>query len=175
LGKAVYGIVDWLMQAITRLLTGLLVFAVLLTFANVVARYLFSTSIPAADEIEIYAMIWMTFLGAAVVTRRDNHLRMDVLLTALPWRARYVLQLVEQVILAGVTGFAVVPSARYVAGTYALGIRSDGGQIPIWIPHGALLLGLGLIALLALLRVIALALHPEEARPAGVPAQGAVA
>jgi hypothetical protein len=45
----------------------------------------------------------------------------------------------------------------------------------MWIPHGALLLGLGLIALLALLRVIALALHPEEARPAGVPAQGAVA
>ena len=155
-------IVDRLMQAITRLLTGLLVFAVLLSFANVVARYVFSTAIPAADEIEIYAMAWMTFLGAAVVTRRERHLRMDVLVGFLPRRARYALELAEQVVLAGVAGFAVMPSARYVASTSALGLRSDGGGIPMWIPHGALLIGLGLIALLAVLRLATLLLHPKE-------------
>jgi TRAP-type C4-dicarboxylate transport system permease small subunit len=168
-------IVERLMQAIARLLTGLFVFAVLLAFANVVARYVFSTSIPAADEVEIYIMIWMTFLGGAVVTRRHMHLRMDVLAAALPWRAQYVLQLAEQVILIGVAGFAVVPSAQYVATTYQLGIRSDGAQIPMWIPHGALLVGLSLIALLAFLRLVAIARHPEKARPAGFPVEGAAA
>ena len=46
------------------------IFAVLLNFANVVGRYLLGLSLLGADEVQIFIMVAMTFLGAAVVTRR---------------------------------------------------------------------------------------------------------
>ena len=36
------------------------------------------------DEVEIYILIWIAFLGAALVTWRGTHLRMDVLIAACP-------------------------------------------------------------------------------------------
>jgi TRAP-type C4-dicarboxylate transport system permease small subunit len=60
------------------------VFAVILNFTNVMARYLLNAPILAADEIQIYIMVWITFLGAVIVTWRQQHLRMDVLLQAMP-------------------------------------------------------------------------------------------
>jgi TRAP-type C4-dicarboxylate transport system permease small subunit len=66
------------------------IFAVLLNFANVVGRYLLGLSLLGADEVQIFIMVAMTFLGAAVVTRRNLHLRMDVwcasCLRACAWR-----------------------------------------------------------------------------------------
>ena len=48
-----------------------------------VGRYVFGFALNGVDEIEIYILIWIAFLGAAVVTWRGLHLRMDVLVNAL--------------------------------------------------------------------------------------------
>lgn len=165
--------INGLMRTITILLAIVFVFAVCLNFANVVARYAFSTSILGADEVQIYIMIWITFLGAAVVTWDDRHLRMDVFAGMMPRSARYVLQLAEQALLVILAGFAVVQSAQYANNVYGLDLRSDGGQFPMWIPHGALLAGLSLITLIALLRLIRLLLHPGKAVEPAPPADGA--
>jgi TRAP-type C4-dicarboxylate transport system permease small subunit len=37
-----------------------------------------------SDEIQVFIMVAMTFLGAAVVTRRNEHLRMDVFVKFMP-------------------------------------------------------------------------------------------
>ena len=55
------------------------ILAVMLNFTNVVGRYLFGLSLLGSDEVQVFIMVAMTFLGAAVVTRRNQHLRMDVL------------------------------------------------------------------------------------------------
>ena len=49
-----------------------------------VGRYLFGLSFLGSDEVQIFIMIGMTFLGAVVVSRRNMHLRMDVLVRYLP-------------------------------------------------------------------------------------------
>jgi len=74
------------------------IFAVLRNFANVVGRYLLGLSLLGADEVQIFIMVAMTFLGAAVVTRRNLHLRMDVLVRFLPAGARVALRVAEQVL-----------------------------------------------------------------------------
>ena len=71
------------------------IFAVLLNFANVVGRYLLGLSLLGADEVQIFIMVAMTFLGAAVVTRRNLHLRMDVLVRFLPAGVRVALRIAE--------------------------------------------------------------------------------
>ncbi|MGQ0651213.1 MAG: TRAP transporter small permease [Betaproteobacteria bacterium] len=137
------------MKAIERLLALAFIFAVCLNFANVIGRYLVGRSISGADEVQIYIMVWMAFLGAAVVAWRRNHLRMDVLVRFFPEALQKGLRALEVAALVLLAGFAVVQSARYTWQMAALGRTSDVGGIPMWIPHSAVLAGFALIAVVA--------------------------
>ena len=60
---------DWIARVIELVLAFAFILAVLLNFANVVGRYLFGLSLLGSDEVQVFIMVGMTFLGAAVVTR----------------------------------------------------------------------------------------------------------
>lgn len=137
------------MKAIERVLALAFIFAVCLNFANVIGRYVVGRSISGADEVQIYIMVWMAFLGAAVVAWRRNHLRMDVLVRFFPQGVQKALRALEIAAIVGLAGFAVVQSVRYTWQMAALGRTSDVGGIPMWIPHSAVALGFALIALVA--------------------------
>src|SRR5688500_19345109 len=135
-----------LMAAIERILALAFIGAVCLNFANVVGRYGFGRSIAGADEVQIYIMVFMAFLGAAVVSWRRQHLRMDVLVRFLPGRAQTALRFCELALIVILGSFVVVQSWRYAAQMFALGRTSDVGGIPMWIAHGAVRVGLVSIA-----------------------------
>src|SRR5215510_5655975 len=110
------------------------IFAVLLNFANVVGRYLLGVSLLGADEVQIFIMVGMTFLGAAVVTRRNLHLRMDVLVRFFPRPIQIALRILEQMLRIGRT--------------------SDMAGVPMWIPHALVALGFLLILIYAVCRLL---------------------
>jgi len=143
------------------------IFAVLLNFANVVGRYLLGLSLLGADEVQIFIMVAMTFLGAAVVTRRNLHLRMDVLVRFLPAGARVALCVAEQVLLAALAGFVLTQSYFYALQMWRIGRTSDMAGIPMWIPHATVALGFALILVTALWGLVRMAqrLPEREARP----------
>jgi TRAP-type C4-dicarboxylate transport system permease small subunit len=128
--------------------------AVCLNFANVVGRYAFGRAIFGADEVQTYVMVWMAFVGAAVVTWRQAHLRMDVLVTSLPRRMRSALRFAELVLMLATAGFVFHQSWQYAAQMAAMGRRSDAAAIPMALPHSAVAVGFGLIALVALWRLV---------------------
>jgi TRAP-type transport system small permease protein len=137
---------ETLARVIERALAIVFVLAITLNFVNVIGRYVFDTSILGADEIEVYTMVWITFLGAVVVTWRRQHLRMDVILRMLPAPVQTVLHAIELLLLAGLGGFMLIHSWNYAAQMYAIGRTSDMTDIPLWTIHAALPLGFGLIA-----------------------------
>lgn len=141
-----------LMSAIERVLALAFIAAVCLSFANVVGRYGFGRSLAAADEIQVYIMVFMAFLGAAVVSWRRRHLRMDVLVRFFPPALRSGLRIAEAALVIAAAGFAVVQSWRYSAQMLEIGRTSDIAGIPMWIPHGAVALGFLLILLSAFRR-----------------------
>ena len=143
------------------------IFAVLLNFGNVVGRYLFGVSLLGADEVQIFIMVGMTFLGAAVVTRRDLHLRMDVLVRFLPAPVRVALRVVELLLLAVVAGFVVSQSYFYALQMLRIGRTSDMAGVPMWIPHGTVALGFALILIVAVWGLVRIArpLPSGGARP----------
>ncbi len=130
-----------------------LVLAVVLNFAGVVGRYVFGVALMGADEAQIFIMVWIAFLGAAVVTWREQHLRMDVLLGYLPERARAAIRAAEALALAVFACIVVWESAGYVRQMLALDRRSEALGIPMAAPHAAVLAGFALIALIALRRL----------------------
>ena len=126
------------------------VFAVGLNFVNVIDRYLLGHSMMGADEVQIYIMVYMTFLGAVVVTSRKAHLRMDVLVQYFPRWLQSVIKVAEFALFITLACFVLVQSCRYTWQMFILGRKSDNMSIPMWIPHGAVALGFGLIALIVL-------------------------
>ena len=128
--------------------------AVLLNFGNVVGRYVFGVSLLGADELQVFIMIAMTFLGAAVVAHRNMHLRMDVLVRALPEPVQVLLRILEQVLLAVLAGFVLSQSYFYASRIWMIGRTSDMTGVPMWIPHGLVVLGFGLMLVIAVWRIL---------------------
>lgn len=135
---------------IERILAIAFAAAVILSFVNVIGRYVFGSTIIWADEIQIYIMIWMAFLGAVVATWRQMHLRMDLLFRMLPPPLRLCVQVLEFAAMIVLAGVVVALSGQYAYNMLVLGRLSDVAQVPMWIPHSGVALGFSLILLMAL-------------------------
>jgi TRAP-type C4-dicarboxylate transport system permease small subunit len=153
---------DRIARAIEVTLALAFIAAVLLNFANVVGRYLFGISLLGSDEVQIFIMVGMTFIGAAVVSRRNLHLRMDVLLRFLPASVRMLLRVVEQLLLAVLAGFVLTQSYFYARQMLRIGRTSDMAGVPMWIPHGTVALGFALILIVAVWGLVRMARRMPE-------------
>jgi len=122
---------------------------VLLNFASAMLRYLGGRAILGADEVQVYAVVWLIFVGAAIVAWRGAHLRMDVFSVRLQGRAARVRQVLESLLAVAVCGTMTWVSLRFVLQIHAMEQRSDGAGIPMWLPHSAVLVGFALITLAA--------------------------
>ena len=158
---------DRIARVIELVLAMAFIAAVLLNFTNVVGRYLFGISLLGSDEVQVFIMVGATFLGAAVVTRRNQHLRMDVLLQFMPEPARLALRVAEQLLLIAIAGFVLTQSTFYVGQMLRIGRTSDMAGVPMWIPHGAVALGFALILIVTAWRLIGIARRPQSGASQG--------
>lgn len=138
--------------------------AVCLNFLNVIGRYVVGYTPSGTDEIQIYIMVWMAFVGAAIITWRDVHLRMDVLFQRFSARLRAVVRGFELAVFLTVAGFVTLQSFYYTMRMLKLGQVSDLAEIPIWIPHAAVVVGFALMAVIVLRRAAAFVLGRTGAR-----------
>ena len=63
----------------TTFVGGALAFASLLLFVNVVLRYWFLAPISWAEELTLYIMVWIVFVGSSVAIRTRGHIAIDLL------------------------------------------------------------------------------------------------
>ena len=146
--------IDALAAGLEKLLGAALIVAVLYNFVNVVGRYIVGRTFISADEVQIYIMVYIAFLGAALATWRRAHLRMDVLVHRLPRGAQTVLGVVELALTVVLAAFVCYVAWNYVKQMAGLDARSQNAGIPMWLPHSAIVLGFGLIAILAVLQFL---------------------
>jgi TRAP-type C4-dicarboxylate transport system permease small subunit len=151
--------------AIERVLALAFLVAVCLNFLNVIGRYLVGYTPSGTDEMQIYIMVWMAFVGAAVVTWRDQHLRMDVLVARFPESLRMLVRGVELAVFLLIAGFVTLQSFFYAMRMFRLGQTSDLAQIPMWIPHSAVVVGFALMVLIVFRRGVGLLLYPFSSEP----------
>ena len=141
--------------AILRKALGLLLLAmVLLNVANAAGRYLFSYAIPGSDEVLVFAMVWLVFLGACLVYVERGHLNFGLLAARLPavWQRR--LQRVVALTTAVLCGYLAYQSWQVLTTLARVGQKSMAIEVPMVVPHAAVPLSLGVIALFALFRAL---------------------
>lgn len=83
--------VDSLEENLISLLLGLMT---VLTFANVVARYVFNDNILWALEVTVFLFAWLVLLGASYGVKKSIHLGVDALIEHLPKGVRKPLAII---------------------------------------------------------------------------------
>ncbi len=78
-------------ESLIAILLGLMT---LITFANVIARYVFNTNILWALETTVFLFAWLVLLGASYCVKTNAHLGVDVITSALPKAGRRAVGLV---------------------------------------------------------------------------------
>jgi len=149
-GRAARGAV-----AIVRKALGFLLLAmVLLNVANAAGRYVFQVAIPGSDEILVFAMVWLVFLGACLVYVNSGHLNFGLLTARLPfpWQGR--LQRLIALSTALLCGYLTYQSWQVLSTLARIGQKSMASEIPMVVPHTAVLLSLAVITLCALYRAL---------------------
>ena len=62
----------------------------ILNFANVVSRYLLSTSIAFTEELTTNLFVWSCFIGAGAAAKRGAHLGFDLIVNSMPSQAKRI-------------------------------------------------------------------------------------
>ncbi len=119
----------------------------LITFANVVLRYLSDESIAWTEEISIAVMVVMTLAAAAAAVARERHVRIEYYLEqGSPGRRRCFALFATATVVVFFLGLALL-SARMVFDELRFGETSPGIGVPkwwytVWVPLLCILIAL---------------------------------
>jgi TRAP-type C4-dicarboxylate transport system permease small subunit len=126
---------------------------VVLSFAQVVLRNVFSTGFLWADPLVRHMVLWVGFLGAAIATHEERHISVDALTKFLAPRWKAAATITGQLFLAIVCAFLVGASW-----TFLMEEREAGGELIAGVPtYLALMIipaGYLLIAVHAIIRAM---------------------
>ena len=125
----------------------LLAVMTLITFGQVIARYVFDYSFVWALELVTVLFAWLIFLGMSYGVRVGSHIGVDALVKALGARTSRVLGAFATLCCIAYALICLWGSWRYVTTMHRIGTLAQDLPIPVWIPQIVLPLGFALLAL----------------------------
>lgn len=103
---------------------------------QVVTRAVFNRSPPWTEEVALLAFGWIVLLMLALCTREHLHVRVDLLLTALPERASRWVERAIALLVAGIAAYLLWAGSSYLM--EMRGATSQAVKYPSWLLYGAL-------------------------------------
>jgi TRAP-type C4-dicarboxylate transport system permease small subunit len=131
----------------------MLIASVGINFANIIGRYFFSVSLSWGEEAMLFLMIGCVFLGAGPVGWMGRHIRMDVVISLLPRRARMAFDVLSDLVTIATCIVLSIFAWPVMTMLAELDQRSESANIPLVIPQATLPVGLSLMALLIAIRL----------------------
>ena len=117
------------------------------------------------DEYIGYAVAIMTFLGLPYVLEKGGLIRVSLLLDRIPHRYHWPLEIFSSAITAGCFIWISLFWLTSVQRSYNRGIISETlAETPIWIPEGAVLVGMWLISFTLVVRVLKILFARQDYR-----------
>jgi TRAP-type transport system small permease protein len=91
-------------------------------------RYVLNNPSPQLFELSIYCFVWVIYLGGALATRYNQHVRFDLIYRSLPEKGRRILEVVFTLVINAALLVLVVPSIRYTIQMYP--IKASALRVP---------------------------------------------
>jgi TRAP-type C4-dicarboxylate transport system permease small subunit len=145
----------------------LLICSVTINFANIIARYFFHSAISWAEEVMLFLMIGCVFLGAASVTWSGLHIKMDIFVRMLPEKLRFAVELLAELVFLATATMLLVIGWPVIERLIAFDQRSMAANMPLAIPHAAIPIGIGCMAVLTVARLVTGRWRDEHSRGSG--------
>ncbi len=133
----------------------------IVTFSQVIARYVFNSGWSSALELTTIMFAWLVLFGASYAMRIGAHLGVDVLIRLLPvpvFRAMAVFGALVCIVYAAILFYGACGNpfvtgklcgAGYVGKMYAVGLKTVDLHWPRWAVYSILPIGMALFALRA--------------------------
>lgn len=137
-----------------------LIIMVILSFTQVVSRYVFKFSFPWIEETTRYLMIWLTYIGTAYVCAINQHISVDILPEYLKKKQIKYDVFINLVILVFTIIFFVI-CMKFLSQGIASGQLTPATQIPKWTMHCSMAIG-SVLAIFHLLYAMVEAIKGKE-------------
>lgn len=138
---------EWLLSISIILMAVILI-------SNVIARKVFSNSIPAADELGVTLIIIATFSGIGYAAKKGRHIRMSALFDAVPLNVQKILIILISVVTCATYIYVCYIAFQYISYTRMLGRVTSALEMPAWIRVVVVPIGFGLGAIQYFLNII---------------------
>ncbi len=136
LEKLEEGLVAFLLAAMT-----------VVTFAQVIARYVFNYSFVWALELVSFLFAWMIFIGMSYGVREGSHIGMDAVVRLMGEKIGRYVTILATLLCIAYSVIIFIGSWNYITMVYGLGNYAQDLPIPVWIPRLALPVGFALLTI----------------------------
>ena len=124
---------SWFPSRFEEVLCAIL-FAVMavITFLNIISRYLLKYSFAFTEELVVSFFVWLTLLGTSIAFREQSHLGFSFLVDRLPQEVRKTLLWISAGLGAALFIFLIYFAMGQIGEEISLGITSSGIGVPQW-------------------------------------------
>lgn len=124
----------------------------ILLIVSVVLRYVFNAPLQWSDELARLILVWITFLGAALATKRQKEIVVDVLDVWLSERLKKVVKSLADLLTIAFTAYLLVYGVKM--SQFAWMIKSDSLRVPYTVFYAAVPVGALITLIYLVLRLI---------------------
>lgn len=121
------------------------------TFVQVIFRYVLEFSLPWADELARYCLVWLVFVGMVVALVRGQHVTVDILLDR--YRGRFKRIALTFIDLAVAALFLTLLYGGVLLMQLTVGQTTSGMGMPKYVVYAALPVGAVLMLIELALRI----------------------
>lgn len=104
----------------------------IISLGNVIVRYATDASFAFTEEFSVFFLVLLTFAGAAVAARRNQHIRIELIEHHLPPGARKVVFVLQWLVGMLVFGITVWYGSTFALQEYDWESLSPGLGLPNW-------------------------------------------
>ena len=131
---------EWLIAILLAAMT-------LLTFTQVVMRYVFNSGFTWAVELTTVLFAFMIFIGISYGVRVGAHIGVDALVKLFPPGIRRLVSILAVLLCLVYAGMVIYGSWQYVMKMKMVGIELEDMAIPMWTVRAILPIGFALLVL----------------------------
>jgi len=131
---------DILLKLEQKSIAAVLIVMVILSFTQVLSRYVFKYSFPWIEETTRYLMIWLTYIGTAYVCAIHQHISVDVLPEFLK-KKQINYDIFINVIIFVFTLIFFMICLKFISQGIVSGQLTPATRIPKWTMHSSMAIG----------------------------------
>lgn len=127
---------------------------IVITVGGVAMRYIVNRPLGWIEEMQLWCLVWVVFLGGSAVARHSGHIAVDAFIGLFPMALRRLAGSITQIVIMAVLGFFAYYAWRHVVQMFNTGRATNILEVPYYLIYGVVPLSCLLMFLTALYRLL---------------------